>query len=389
VIIPVESRSTLRTFVDLPESLYRGAPGWTPSHRATDFRFHDPARGPFFTFGTARSFLACGGGRVRGRITAHINHAYNTHHGTTVGGFGFLDAEPVESVVGPLLDSAEAWLAARGCTTVWGPLDFCMYDRVGLLVDGFERPMPMNTAYHAPALSLPLGAHGYRKKRDVLTFAVPAPDGPPAFVRRVVDRGRLPGLSVRHYRPRRLLDEARAVREVVDRAFGGHWLHFPLPEGLMRFHAEEMAALVQPANVVFAEIRGEPVGVMIVVPDLGPLLRARSGRIVPFGLPAVWRQCRSPRELLVLLLAVVPEYHTLGVVAHLIDAAVRAGLHRHCRRVCTTWVDEQNTPMVNAFRRFGGSVYARHRILEKPLGVAGADGSSAGYPIVSDARSRG
>ena len=106
MIVQVENRSDLVAFVDLPGSLYRRAPGWTPTHRPSDLRFHDPACGPFFTFGSARSFLARDGRRVRGRITAHVNHAYNDHHGTNVGGFGFLDAEPDAAVVRSLLEAA-------------------------------------------------------------------------------------------------------------------------------------------------------------------------------------------------------------------------------------------------------------------------------------------
>jgi GNAT superfamily N-acetyltransferase len=367
MIVTVESPTDLRAFVDLPWTLYRRDPGWTPPHRASDLRFHDPAHGPFFTFGAARSFLARDRSRLRGRVTAHVNHAFNAYHRTTVGGFGFLDAEPDASVVRALLDATEEWLRRQGVTTVWGPMEFCMYDRVGLQIDGFERPLPMSAAYHPPGLRTILESVGYAKKRDTTIFSIPAPQVSPPAISHVMTRYRTPQITIRHYQPRRLVDEARAVLEVTDRAFRGHWLYFPFPQALIRFQVQEMAALVGPANVVFAEIGGAAVGVMVVVPDLGPLLRATSGRLIPWGLPGFWRQRRTPRELLIVLMAVVPEYHALGVVAHLIDAMVRTGIQRHCRRVCTTWVDEQNLPMVNAFRRFGGSAYARYRIFEKSL----------------------
>jgi GNAT superfamily N-acetyltransferase len=367
MIVPVENHVDLRTFVHAPWALYRRSPGWTPPHRASELRFHDPVRGPFFTFGAAQSFLALDGRRVRGRITAHVNHAYNAHHHTSVGGFGFLDAEPDGAVVGPLLDAAETWLAQQGCTAVWGPLEFCLYDRVGLQIEGFERALPMNAGYHAPGLHASLAAAGYAPKRDATVFSIPVPHQSPRSVQRVVERCRVPGLRIRRYRPRRLSDEAHILREVADRAFADHWLYFPLPQALVDFQAEELAALVRPAHVVFAEIDSAPVGVMVVVPDLGPLLRATSGRLIPWGLPGFWRQRRAPRELLIVLLAVVPQYRTLGVVAHLIDAVVQSGIQRHCRRICTTWVDEGNLAMVNTFRRFGGTAYARYRVLEKPL----------------------
>jgi len=367
VIVPVENRADLVAFVDLPVSLYRNAPGWTPTHRPSDLRFHDPARGPFFAFGTARSFLARDGRRVRGRITAHVNHAYNTHHGAAVGGFGFLDAEPDPALVRSLLDAAEQWLADQGVAEVWGPLEFCMYDRVGLQIAGFDKPLPMGAAHHTPGLCAILEAAGYHKKRDALTFAVPTPQQVPEYICQVVNRRPIDGLSIRHYEPTRREAEARTAACIIDRAFDGNWLHFPLPEALLRYHAGEMAPILRPDHVQLAEVHGEPVGLLVVVPDLGPLLRATGGRLIPWGLPGLWRQVRAPRELLVVVLAVVPEYHTLGVVAHLMDAIVRTGIQRSCRRLCTTFVDEDNRPMVNAFRRLHGRVYARHRVFAKAL----------------------
>ena len=372
MIVPVESRADLVAFVDLPGSLYRSAPGWTPTHRPSDLRFHDPVCGPFFTFGAARSFLARDGRRLRGRITAHVNHAHNTHHGAAVGGFGFLDAEPDPALVRSLLEAAEEWLAAQGVTEVWGPLEYCLYDRVGLQVEGFDRPLPMSAAYHAPGICSILEAAGYRKKRDALTFAVPTPQQVPEFICQVVDRRPIPGLAIRRYEPNRREDEARTVARIIDRAFDGNWLHFPFPEALMRFHAQEMAPILQPVNVLFAEVHGEPIGLVVVVPDLGPLLRATGGRLIPWGLPGLWRQVHTPRELLVVVLAVAPEYHSLGVVGHLMAAMVRTGIQRRCRRVCTTFVDEGNRPMVNAFRRLNGRVYARHRVFAKSLAAVSA-----------------
>jgi GNAT superfamily N-acetyltransferase len=317
-----------------------------------------------------------------------VNHAYNVHHGTTVGGFGFLDAEPDTALVQSLLEAAEEWLAAQGVTEVWGPLEFCLYDRVGLQVDGFDRPLPMSAAYHTPGLCGILEGAGYHKKRDALTFVVPTPHHVPEYVCQVVERRPIDGLTVRRYEPARKENEARAVARIIDRAFHGNWLHFPFPEALLRYHAQEMAPLLQPAHVQFAEVHGEPVGLVVVIPDLGPLLRATGGRLIPWGLPGLWRQLRAPRELLVVVLAVVPEYHSHGVVAHLMNAMMRTGIQRRCRRLCTTFVDEDNRPMVNVFRRLHGRVYARHRVYAKMLTAAAEiPGRYAG--IVNRSRSRG
>lgn len=367
MIVPVETGRDLIAFVNVPWALHDGAPGWTPDYRRSQIKFLDPRTGPFYTFGTAQAFLAMEGRRPRGRIMAHVNHAYNAHHGTSVGGFGFLDAPPDPAVVAPLLETAEEWLRRQGVVEVWGPLDFCLYDRVGLQLDGFDRPLPMGAAYHPPGLAQILEQAGYRTKRDATVFTMPTPQEPPPFVARIVAQRRVPGITVRPIHMERRQDEARIIGRVIDRAFAGNWLYFPFPDALIQFHADELASVAKPANILIAEVDGEPAGVMAVVPDLGPVLRATRGNLIPWGIRGVWRQTRAPREMLVVVLAVVPEFHMLGVVAHLIDVMVRSGTQRYCRRVCTTWVDDGNLPMANAFRRWNASPYARHRIFAKPL----------------------
>src|SRR5205085_773399 len=93
---------------------------------------------PYFRHGEAEYFLARRSGRVVGRITAQVDHAFNEHHACKWGMFGFLEFEDDADVLHSMLNTAESWLRERECERMVGPMDFQMNDESGVLIEGFE-----------------------------------------------------------------------------------------------------------------------------------------------------------------------------------------------------------------------------------------------------------
>ena len=88
----VHSWSDLRAFIDLPFRLHAGTP-WVPPLRLERWLYLNRRLNAYFTHGRAQYFLARRDGRVVGRVSAQIDHAYNAFHGTRTGMFGFLELE--------------------------------------------------------------------------------------------------------------------------------------------------------------------------------------------------------------------------------------------------------------------------------------------------------
>ena len=139
----------LRAFVDLPFRLHAGTP-WIPPVKEERYLFLTRRLNAFFTHGEAEYFLARRGRRVVGRITAHIDHAFNEfHHGRT-GMFGFIEFEDDPAVCDALLASAEAWLRARGCEQMIGPMDFALNDEGGIVIEGHGLEPLVRPPWHPP-----------------------------------------------------------------------------------------------------------------------------------------------------------------------------------------------------------------------------------------------
>ena len=129
---PIEVRavrrwSDLRAFIDLPYRLHAGTP-WVPPLRLERWLYLNRRLNAYFKHGRAQYFLARRDGRVVGRISAQVDHAYNAFHGNRTGMFGFLELEDDPEILAALLDAARAWLRAAGCDHVIGPMDLTLND---------------------------------------------------------------------------------------------------------------------------------------------------------------------------------------------------------------------------------------------------------------------
>ena len=113
----------------------------------------------FFSHGEAEYFLARRDGRVVGRISAQVNHAFNDYQQKSWGWFGFLEFEDDHEVVAGAARRGRRVARARGCERMVGPASFAMNDESGVLIEGYDlRPMilqPWNPPYYQSASSRP------------------------------------------------------------------------------------------------------------------------------------------------------------------------------------------------------------------------------------------
>ena len=104
-VSPMSGGSDLKRFVDLPFRLHANHPLWVPPLKLERRMFLNRRMNAFFSHGEAEYLLARRGGRVVGRITAQINHAFNEQQ-EKWGWFGFLEFEEDPDVLQALLDAA-------------------------------------------------------------------------------------------------------------------------------------------------------------------------------------------------------------------------------------------------------------------------------------------
>jgi GNAT superfamily N-acetyltransferase len=375
--VPVEVRSVssgrdLRQFIDLPYRLHANHPLWVPPLRFERRLFLNRRLNPFFSHGEAEYFLARRNGRVVGRLSAHINHAFNDWQKKRWGWFGFLELEEDEDIAAALLDAVESWLRARGSERMVGPADFSMNDESGVLVEGFDlRPM-VRQPWHPPYYQRLVEQAGMAKAMDLLMWNLEVSDRErvlPVIFELAEKVESEHGIRVRPMRRRQLRKDLDAFAEVYNSAWSQNWDFVPYSKKDLDAYAQELHLVFDKHWFMIAERMDteEVVGMAITIPDINQVLAKMRGRILPIGWWHFLRKGSITDRVRVGFLGVKPEYQHTGVAAKLYVEHFNAAAARPQTGGEMGWILETNMAMNRGMEAMGGRVVKRYRVYEREL----------------------
>jgi GNAT superfamily N-acetyltransferase len=371
-IRPARGRRELKRFIDLPFDLHRDSPQWVPPLKLERRLFLNRRMNAFFSHGEAEYFLAYREGRVVGRISAQVNHAFNEHQKKSWGWFGFLELERDPEALRALLDAAATWLRARGMERMVGPASFAMNDESGILIEGFDlRPMilqPWNPPYYQQLIE----QSGMAKAMDLLMWNLEVSGRDkvhPAIFDLAEKVEREHGIRVRPMRRWQLRKDMDAFAEVYNAAWSKNWDFVPYSKKDLDAYAQELQLVFDKHWFMIAERKdtGEVVGMAITVPDVNQVLARMKGRLLPLGWWLFLNKGRTVDRVRVGFLGVKPEYQHTGVAAKLYADHFDAAERRPQKGGEMGWILETNEPMNRAMEGMGGEVVKRYRIYEKSL----------------------
>jgi GNAT superfamily N-acetyltransferase len=368
----VSSGRDLRSFIDLPFRLHANHPLWVPPLKLERRLFLNRRLNAFFSHGEAAYFLARRDGRVAGRVSAHINTAFNDHHDARWGWFGFLELEDDPEVAGALLDAASAWLTARGCDRMVGPADFSMNDESGVLIEGFDlRPM-IRQPWHPPYYQRLMEGAGMEKAMDLLMWNLEVSDRSkvlPVIFELAEKVESEHGIRVRPMRRRQLRKDLDAFAEVYNSAWSENWDFVPYSKKDLDAYAQELQLVFDKHWFMIAERidTGEVVGMAMTIPDINQVLAKMGGRLLPLGWWHFLNKGRVMDRVRVGFLGVKPEYQHTGVAAKLYVEHFNAAATRRQTGGEMGWILETNTAMNRGMEAMGGRIVKRYRVYERTL----------------------
>jgi GNAT superfamily N-acetyltransferase len=372
-IAPVRGFGDLRRFVALPYRLHAGTP-WAPPLKLERYQFLNRRLNPFFTHGEAQYFLAGRDGRVVGRVSAHINHAFNSHHGTRWGWFGFLEFEDDQEVLDDLLAAAAQWLAQRGCERMVGPADFALNDEGGVLVEGFEFEPLIRHLWQPRYYQRRCEAAGLTKAMDLLSWQLYIEDRArmhpilPKAAARAHDKF---GIRIRKMSRRHLRRDLDEFAKVYNAAWSRNWDFVPYSKQDLDAYALDLQLVYDRDWFMIAENDTETVAMAITIPDINQVYRKMGGRLLPWGWWHYLNRRRITDRVRVGFLGVMPEYQHTGVAAALYLEHFNVAEHHRCKAGEAGWILESNTAMNRGLEAMGGRVVKRWRVYERPLAGAG------------------
>lgn len=381
-IRPVRSRRDLREFVELPYRLHATSPRWVPPLRLERRLFLSRRLNAFFKHGDAEYLLAVRGDRVVGRLSAHVDHAYNRYHDTSWGWFGFLEIEDDPEVLPALLDAAEAWLRGKGCDRMVGPADFTMNDESGVLYEGYDLDPMIKQPWHPPYVFARCEeAAGLDKAMDLWMWNLEVSDRSkmmPILFELADQVETKHGIRLRKMSRRSLRKDVDRFKEVYNSAWSRNWGFSPYDDKDLDQYAQELQLVFDKHWFMVTETaEGETVGVAITVPDLNQVLRQMNGRLLPLGWWKFLTKGRRIDRVRVGFLGVKPEFQHTGVAAKMYVEHFDMAEVRPQKGGEMGWILETNKAMNRAMEAMGGTIVKRYRVYERVWGAGSATGEDA------------
>ena len=366
----VRSAREREIFLRLPWRFYHDLPAWVPP-LLFDVRGQlDPKRGDFFKHSEGEFFLARRGAEVVGRIAALHNRRHLAAHADGAGFFGFFECENDRGTAALLLRTAEQWLRARGLAIARGPANFSIQDEAGVLLEGFEHAPMAGMGYTPPYYRELLEAAGYAKAKDLEVWRINRGSWREDEFRRMcrVAERVAQGVTIRPINMNDLPNEAGRMAKIFAEAWRDNWGAQPITQPEFLKYASQYRLFIDPELILLAERDGEPLAMMVAIPNVNEIIKRIDGRMLPLGWLHLLLGRKRVTGIRLFLLGVRAEARRLGLPVLFIKRyheLLNASSRR--QQMEFSWILEDNHETLALIKRFGGWRAQTLRLYEKPL----------------------
>ncbi|MGM0743923.1 GNAT family N-acetyltransferase [Rhodohalobacter sp.] len=358
-----------KEFINFPYSHYEDDEYWVPPLLMEQKKLLNPQKNPFYKNAEIALFNAEHEGKPAGRLAAIIDHRYNDYHNAKTGFFGFFECIDRQSTADLLFRVAEDWLRDRGMADVLGPANPSMMDEIGILVEGFDKYPSIMMPYHKSYYDELLKGSGYEKEMDLLTYLVTQDSVDRDRANRAMEivKKRLPSISIRKIKLKKIKEEVKIIREIFNSAWKNNWGFIPLSSEEFDALAKDLKTIVDPDFAHIAEIDGKPVAFSVALPDYNQIFRDMNGKLLPFGWLKILIKKNKIDKVRTALMGVIPEYQGRGIDVLLHREAIENGLVEGVYSSEVGWILENNVQMVRVAEKIGGTLDKRYRMYKKTL----------------------
>ncbi len=336
-------------------------------------RMIDVRRNPLFGeigAGVRRVMTAHRGKRVVGRVVAHIHGTSNRVHGERRGCFGFFDCADDLGAARRLLGEAERFARGHGCDVLAGNFNLTAMQQMGVLTDGFDGAPYSDMQYNPPHIPQLLQACGFAPTFPVSTFELDLMTLDPStlLVGPAAERPDDPALHWAELRTRdfdRVLDQ---VRIVLNDGFAHNPMFVPLSLEEMRLQAQDLSHVLDPRITALVHDNLGPVGVVLCIPDLNPMLRRMSSRLsITAPVHFLSFRLRPKRRAVIIFYSVAARMQGRGLNGAMLHRVTTALKSAGYRSLGITWVADVNEASLRQVARLGARRLHRLHLFTKRI----------------------
>ncbi|MBK9249393.1 MAG: hypothetical protein IPM69_15080 [Ignavibacteria bacterium] len=368
----VTSKSDEMKFIKCQWNFYKGDKNFVPPMIMDRKKLLDKTKNPFYKHSEMQLFLAERDGIIVGRIGAIINHNHNTTHEDLIGFFGFFECENNQQTANLLFATAAEWLKKRGMTHVRGPVNPSMNDECGLLVDGFTSPPVVLMTYNPEYYARLIEDAGFAKEKDLYAYILEnksyITDKMNRMVNVIRERNHITVREVNFKNKTQFEKDVKTLKDIYNAAWEKNWGFVKMTNEEFDFLAADLKQIADPRYALIIEIKGQPVGFALALPDINQcFIHNKNGGL----LGGVWHLLTKKSKislLRIIVLGVLPEYRRTGADAVMYYELGKRGVDRGITHGEASWILEDNTMMNRGLTTtMNGKVYKTYRVYQKEL----------------------
>lgn len=363
----VNSKSTIREFLDFPSGLYRDDSNWIRPLDEDIEKVFDKEKNKLLRNGKAiRWILKNDTGRLIGRIAAFYDPKTAEKEDQLTGGIGFFECINDQGAANILFDAAKHWLGNRGMEAMDGPVNFGTRDHFwGCLYEGFYEPvynMPYNPFYYNELFE----NYGFKEYYKQYTFHMSLIPGTmdPVITEKAKRLKRDKGYIFRHFSAKEVENAAVWFTDI----FNAAWEKFPGVSPMRKAQAsalfKTLKPVVDPKLIIFAFYKGKPIAFFLMLPDLFQVIKKFRGKFHILNKLRMLYHLKikkTPNRAIGLIFGVVPEFQSKGVAEGMIsffEETVIKGINYIDLEL--NWIADYNTPMIKLCKQIGSKVRKTH-----------------------------
>ncbi len=353
------TQSALRAFVRFTLTLYKNDPNYVQQPVEQHVRWLIGRRNALMQNGVQCFLMAFDGDKPVGRLLAGIDFRAIQRYGERQGYISLFECVDDQNAANALFEAAKVFLRLNGITSIVGPTP-PMFDDfgTGLLADGFGAPATFLCPYNPPYYEKLFLAAGFEKYRDHFAYDLPLEKIEDSRVESVLLRaGKRFGYTVENVNLRHdIKRRAREFARVIAEATPPEWEMLPPTAETLYRELKRVRGALWPEFALAAYAGERPVGLLLVLPDVNPILRGLKGRVFPVGTFRMLFARSYIKRMRTAMLYVVPEYQNKGVEAVMIHRALDAARRSGIKTAEATMIHEKNLKTQLGVEKLGGKV---------------------------------
>ena len=367
-IFEAKTSTDLDRFIRLPWEIYKTYPNWVPPLVSERKNFLNPKINPFFDHAEVKFFLVEDPkNNTVGRIALVHDHIYQERYYKNTGIIGMFESIDDKNVSQMLFDEAKTWCHKNRFDKLIGPMNLSINHECGLMVEGFDLPPMLGISYNPNYYEKHFLEWGFDKSKDLISLKLDL-TGIPKYLqdaaKKLEKRGRF---SVRPLNMTRFEDDLKAIWDIYNSAWDMNWGSVPMTHKEFSYAAREMKSFVDPEFCLIAEVKGEPVGFGLALPDINQVLIELDGKLFPFGWAKfLWKKNKIDTYR-VLTLGIKKKYRKLGIDAYMYYDMYKNFIEKGIKWCETSWMLEDNIDILEPIFKLGATIYKKHRIYERNL----------------------